>query len=55
MSEVESKILDTPINEQTRLALIYIAKMLERIDKRLETLCAILEDMMFDNNWMLKR
>ena len=45
MSEVEADVLAVPEKEQVRLALVYIAKMLERIDKHLESLCEILVEM----------
>ena len=45
MSEAEAEIHAVPEKEQLRLSLVYIAKMLERIDKHLEALCEILVEM----------
>lgn len=44
MSEVESEVLSVPINDQVRLALIYIGKFLEKINRNLEQLNSTLAD-----------
>ena len=51
MSEVESEVLSVPINDQVRLALIYIGKFLEKLvaelryqNKVLEGILAILDE-----------
>lgn len=42
---VESEIEAVPTNEQTRVAIICIARMLEYLNKQLGILCEILEDL----------
>jgi len=43
MVEAETEILAVPQREQIRLALVYIATMLERINRNLERIAAMLE------------
>jgi len=44
MSEVEAELLGLPERDQVRLALIYIGKMLEKINRNLEQLNSTLAD-----------
>jgi len=43
MVEAETEILAVPQREQIRLALVHIATMLERINRNLERIAAMLE------------
>jgi len=42
-SEAEAEILAVPEREQIRLALVYISKMLERINRNLDRIATMLE------------